>query len=82
MKRHLMAEQWAKFAVAVLPQDASVIQRREMKRAFYAGAQAIMFKVIAALAPEEEPTEADLQMMSDLEQELQDFAAMVKAGQA
>lgn len=77
-----MAEQWDQFARAVLPKDAPPDQRREMRRAFYAGAQGILFKVIAAFAPETEPTEADLQVMTDLERELSDFAEMVKAGRA
>jgi hypothetical protein len=79
MKRLLMAEQWNSFAQAVLPKDASPIQRQEMRRAFYAGAQAILFKVIASFAPESEPTAEDLQMMDNLERELSDFAEAGKA---
>jgi hypothetical protein len=82
MKRQLMAEQWDQFARAVLPKDAPADQRREMRRAFYAGAQGILFKVITALAPDSEPTEEDLRMMDDLERELLDFAEMIKAGRA
>jgi hypothetical protein len=81
-KRLLMAEQWDQFARAVLPRDASPIQKQEMRRAFYAGAQGILFRVIASFAPESEPTEDDLRIMSDLERELSDFAESVKAGRA
>lgn len=52
------------------------------KSPFYAGAQAILFRAIAAFAPETEPTEADLQIMTDVNQELQDFALAVKEGRA
>jgi len=82
VRRNLMAEQWDQFARAVLPKDAPADQRREMRRAFYAGAQGILFKVITALAPEDEPTEEDLRMMGDLERELSDFAELVKDGRA
>ena len=83
MKRMLMAEQWDQFARAVLPKNQfSMIQCQEMRRAFYAGAQAILFGVIVAFAPETEPTAADLQVMEDLERELSDFAEAVKAGRA
>jgi hypothetical protein len=77
-----MAEQWDKFARAVVPIGAPPIQRQEMRRAFYAGAQAVMFGVIAAFAPETEPTPEDLQVMDDLERELSDFAVAVKEGRA
>jgi len=77
-----MAEQWDSFARAVLPADCSDGQRREMRRAFYAGGQAIMFKVIAALAPEHDPMPEDLQMMTDLHNELEAFAEAVKSGSA
>ena len=79
-RRLLMAEQWDQFARAVVPVGAPLVQRQEMRRAFYAGAQAILFRVIAAFAPEEEPTPEDLQIMSDLERELSDFAVAVKEG--
>ena len=82
MKRLLMAEQWDQFARAVLPRDAGATQRQEMRRAFYAGAQACMFGVIAAFAPESEPTEQDLEVMHNLSRELSDFAEAVKAGRA
>ena len=82
MKRLLRAEQWDQFARAVLPADASATQKQEMRRAFYAGGQAIMFKVITALAPDSEPTEDDLKLMDDLHQELNVFAEAVKAGRA
>ena len=82
MKRLLMAEQWDYFSRAVMPPDASAVQRQQMRRAFYAGAETILFRVIQGFAPEDEPTEADLKLMDDLHQELQDFAAAVKAGRA
>jgi hypothetical protein len=82
MKRQLMAEQWDSFARAVLPKDAPSVQRQEMRRAFYAGAQGILHGVIAAFALESEPTDADLEILANLEIELSEFAELVKKGRA
>jgi hypothetical protein len=82
MKRLLMAEQWDHFSRAVFKPGTPDIQRWEMRRAFYAGAEAILFRVIQAFAPESEPTEEDLAVMSDLYEELQEFGKAVKAGRA
>ena len=82
MKRQLMAEQWDQFARGVMTEGASAFQRREMRRAFYAGAQAILFRVIEVFAPESEPTAADLQIMQDVHDELQVFAKSVTEGRA
>jgi hypothetical protein len=81
-KRLLMAEQWDQFARAVLPLNTPAVQRQEMRRAFYAGAQSILFRVIESFAPDSEPTEADLLLMDDLHRELSDFAEAVKEGRA
>lgn len=81
-KRQLMAEEWDKYARGVLPVGAPLVQKRETRRAFYAGAQSILFRVIQSFAPETKPTPADLQIMEDLHEELQDFAAQVKSGRA
>jgi hypothetical protein len=82
MKRQLMAEQWNEFSRKVFNDSHGAAQRREMRRAFYAGAESILFRVIQEFAPESEPTDADLQMMTDLHQELQDFAKAVIQGRA
>jgi hypothetical protein len=82
MKRQLMAESWDDFARSVFHDNIPEIQRREMRRAFYAGAHAILFKVIDSLAPESEPTAEDLDIMSNLHNELLEFATAVAEGRA
>ena len=82
IKRQLMAEQWDQFARQVLHPQAPAIQKQEMRRAFYAGAQAILFRVIQAFGPESEPTAEDLQIMQDVHDELQEFGRLVKEGRA
>lgn len=81
-KRQFMAELWDEFALIALPPGAPDFQRREMRRAFYSGAHGIMFKVIQALAPESDPTEADIRVVEDLHEELQEFAELIKQGRA
>lgn len=81
-KRLLMAEEWNHFASYILPPNAPSVQRQEMRRAFYAGAQSILFRIVKTLAPESEVTEADLRIMSDVYEELQDFAKAVEGGRA
>lgn len=82
MNRRLMAEQWSEFETKILPKNCGPVQRREMRRAFYAGAHAILFRVIELLAPETEPTAEDLQIMTDLNAELKEYAEDLKAGRA
>jgi len=82
IKRQLMAEQWNEFSRQIIHKDAPEIQKREMRRAFYAGAQSILFRVIESFAPESEPTDEDLKIIEDLHQELQDFAKRVQQGLA
>ena len=81
-RRMLMAEQWDQFARSVLHEGIPAIQRQEMRRAFYAGAESILFRVIAAFAPDAEPTADDLAIMDNLDRELKEFAQMVKEGRA
>lgn len=81
-KRRLMGEQWEMFSRSVFNNETPDFQRKEMRRAFYAGAQGVIFKVIASIAPDTEPTEADIQVIQDLYEELQAFEKLVEEGRA
>ena len=72
MKRQLLAEEWAR-ASAHMPADFPFVQRREMRRAFYAGAQAFC-RIITS--PEHEAVAASLV------NELANFRTAVNAGRA
>jgi hypothetical protein len=78
-KLGLMAEQWMLFESVCL-KGASDLQRRDMKVAFYAGAECILFRIIQSFAPESEPTETDLKIMENVYQELVDFSKAVQKG--
>lgn len=81
VRRQLLAEQWDTFARAVLP-SCSPIHRQELRRAFYAGAQAMLNGIIGALSTEGDVTEEDLQTMAEVQGELTDFCERVKRGLA
>ena len=81
MKPQPMAEQWDSFARAVLPEGCPAVQRQETRRAFYAGADALLHGVLQPIAAEgEEATAEDLDAMANLEKELSEFAELVKKG--
>lgn len=79
MKR--LEREWGIYS-SLIPTSASATQVRETKRAFYGGAQTLLAIIMKALDPGTEPTDADLRMMDELHQELQDFVAEIKAGRA
>jgi hypothetical protein len=78
----IMDAAWRSYSEAVIPADAPDVQRVESRRAFYAGAQAAMAGLLSFLDPGEEPTQADLDRMTALTKELDDFARHVRQGRA
>ena len=81
MKKRVLTE-WLGFSKAIGLEAAPETQRREMKRAFYAGAQAFLKVQMLGLeeSGSDEPTENDLKLMDDLNAELENFFAEVRAG--
>jgi len=77
-----VAERWDRFVLLVLPPSAPLIQRREMRRAFYAGfSEALAAGIEMA---EESGPDDDLgaTMMRRLHNECEQFALDVAAGEA
>jgi hypothetical protein len=75
-----MVEQaWREFSRAVLGPglEASVTQRREMRKAFYAGATILFYGILARLEPGTDATEKDLAFMDAIQAE---FKEMESAG--
>lgn len=59
-------EQWKSYEREIVPTKADAIQREECRRAFYAGAYASFWLVMAATEPEsEDDCEANLQALQD-----------------
>lgn len=65
---------WLSYEQAVVPPDASAVQRSECRRAFYGGAQAIMEAIIRPGLTEGR--------MEALRRELNYFVRLVERGQA
>ncbi len=82
VERQLLKEQWDSFAAKLLPRECGIIQRREMKRAFYAGALALLYGVMSEFDPGTEATAADSIIIESVAKELDDFAEMVKQRRA
>jgi hypothetical protein len=79
MKR--IEEQWLSYLAEVIPADAGETQVQESRRAFYAGARALlMLQVRLFDRLDHEPTAADLKMMDEINAELEQFNVDVLAG--
>ena len=80
--RMLIAEKWNECARMILPADCSPLQRREMRRAFYAGAEGLLKAIMADLSDEPDVTPNDMNLMLGINRELKWFAQLVKDGRA
>lgn len=80
MKRSI-ASQWDLFRAAVIPPSAGAMQLRETKRAFYAGARALL-ALMEQIAANDEPDDVGADSIEQLLQECVQFAQQVEAGKA
>ena len=64
---------WAGYRHVVIPADASEVQVNESRRAFFAGAACLFETIMLAASPGVEPTEADMDMMANLQAEIDEF---------
>lgn len=82
MNRFWIENQWRGFAKAIGIDDAPEVQRVEMRRAFFAGV-ACIFKIAHEVDDgTEEPTEADMQLMREIDAELKAYVVELKNGRA
>jgi hypothetical protein len=73
---------WREYRTKVIPLNASAIQAKESRRAFYAGANAMLVSILGMLDPGNEVTANDLAGMDALQAELEHFAREILAGRA
>ena len=73
-------DEWLSYQSAVLPQNCPAIQRVETRRAFYAGAQAML--ALIARIDEDVPDEQGVEYLERFRRELQGFAELVAQGAA
>lgn len=74
MKREYIQENWVSYR-KTLPPGASEAQLVDTRIAFFAGALALMSTVMSNLDEDREPTDEDIQMLDDLNDELTQFNA-------
>jgi hypothetical protein len=79
----LVGQRWRQYSSKILdPIQANQIQRQETRRAFYAGASALMTIILENMSSGDEVQESDLTMMDSLKAELDNFVAAVSSGRA
>lgn len=64
---------WESYRKLVVPADASETQVRETRQAFYAGASIIFTGMIHIMDGGDEPTDADMKRMMDIQLEIDAF---------
>jgi biotin synthase-like enzyme len=72
-KGQIIEAGFAGLRAMAIPVDAPQEQIEDMRMAFFAGAQYLFSSILTMLDPEEEPTEADLEMMSNIHEEMERF---------
>lgn len=77
-----MAASWGNFAELVMPPNAPDSQRREMRRAFYAGFHQALVTLEHAVGPDEVDEDAGVKVLEALHEEAERFAADVANGRA
>lgn len=78
----LIRTQWENFRALCLPDDAPAVQVREMRRAFYAGVDCIIVKIMHDLSEGPDVEDRDIELMEGIEAELQAFSQNIKDGVA
>ena len=76
-----VAQWWDAFARATLPRNCSTVQRWEVRRAFYAGAFA-MLTACANIGEDAVSEEQGIQWLEAWRKEITEFYESVKAGTA
>lgn len=81
-ERRTVKASFREFADKIIPNEAPLVQKVEMRRAWYAGAEA-MFRLISGdLDADHEPTELDVLYIDSLLGELREFGKDVLEGRA
>jgi hypothetical protein len=76
--KYRIRDQWDSFRSRVIPKHVGAVQRQEMRRAFYAGAAAMLDALMMGLTDGPEAEEPDLVKMEEIAKELREFTDDVK----
>lgn len=74
MQLGLIEREWQGFEGRVMPPEASVAQRKNMRIAFFAGATSMFNMLIRNVSQGEEITQTDMELMDSIEGEIAAFA--------
>jgi hypothetical protein len=77
-----IVELWVSFASAVMPKNASAVQRKEMRRAFYAGFHAALMAGVQMADESGDDDDKGVAMIQRLHDECAQFVVEVQAGRA
>ena len=69
-------EQWDSFEALVLPKDAPAVQVQEMRRAFYGGAQIMLFALMK-IGDDDLSEEAGANILEGYNQEMSEFSKRI-----
>ena len=69
---------WRSLEIVAIPKEASDVQKLEMRKAYFAGAQHLWASILAFLDPGKEPTEKDMERMILIHDELVAFYKSLK----
>lgn len=73
-------KEWRDLAALTLPPDASIVQRMEMRKAFFAGAIAMFSLIFSGLdASSPNMTPVDEAMLDDISLEMQEYVEELKS---
>lgn len=75
-------QRWIEFAAAVMPSAASAVQRKEMRRTFYAGFHSALVAGLEIADAAKDSDDVGVTMYAQLDQQLRAFADEVSAGRA
>ena len=71
--KRLISNGWDSYRSTVLPADVGEVQLTETRQAFLAGAALLFETLMRVMDADEEPTEADMQIMADIQAEIDEF---------
>lgn len=80
-KTPTLAQQWERFAEAVMPANVSTTQYQEMRRSFYGGV-AMMLEIMDIIAGDEVSEDDGVMILELVHREKDRFYQLVKMGRA
>lgn len=79
MSKQFIERGWESYRRMVVPADAGAVQLQETKQAFFAGAAILWQAIKLSLDPGGETTDADIQRMQAVQDELDGFGQQLDA---